>query len=119
MAGVIANGGVDAHLNGLLRLGLIYPDQTATRIWRPAPPDGKLAKATRALLKALAETSDTPPARSRPKSTTSTTARALRTVSNAESAVTAAQNELGEEAVEEILGLLEQARFRLQGATSD
>lgn len=115
LAGVVANGGVDEHLEGLLRLGLIEADDATAGIWHPIRPHGALAKAVRGLLNALRETADAPPAQTA-AARVATRQVAIRTVGAAEAAVCAARAELGENLVTELVELLAQARGRLEAA---
>lgn len=50
IAGVVANGGVDKHLRGLKRLGLLVRAGQRPRAWVPPHPRSELAKALRRVL---------------------------------------------------------------------
>jgi hypothetical protein len=113
IAGVIANGGVDEHVAGLHRLGLIKADPVHSGTWLPVRPHGPLAIGVRKVLSALLATSD-----QLASSTTSprvaTRAAAIKTVATAERVVKDAAEHLEQDAVTEVLALLEKARLRLE-----
>jgi hypothetical protein len=113
IAGVIANGGVDEHLAGLHRLGLITANPVVSGTWLPVRPHGPLAIGVRKVLGALQATSDRPaPSTSRPRIVTR--AAAIKTVATAEQVVKDAARHLDQDAVTEVLALLEKARRRLE-----
>lgn len=113
MADVVANGGVDAHLEGLQRLGLLVVSDTQVRTWHPKQPLPPLAIAIRRVLRSLDGVSDAPASGSR--SASSSTQAARRAVRAAERAVTTAKSELGSDTVEELLSLLSQIQGRIDG----
>src|SRR4051794_1474789 len=51
LAGVVANGGADAHVDGLVRLGLLVPSNAGE--WEPAHPRPPLGVALRRVLVGL------------------------------------------------------------------
>lgn len=109
LAGVVANGGVDEHLDGLVRLRLLEPN--GARLWRLAQPRPPLATALKKVLVALGPVSAATAQRSTP--TTSRRAIATRAVRAAERAIAAAEAELGAESVRELLNALAKVRERL------
>ncbi len=112
MADVVANGGVDEHVDGLQRLGLLVADDGT---WRPAQPRPELGRAIRRVLVALRETPDAKPVRRSRGRTREHAAR--RAVRAAERAIAEARDELGSQMANELLGLLGQARRRLEDAS--
>ena len=113
LAGVIANGGVDEHVSGLERLGLIERDAVKPGVWHPVRPHGELAHGVRKALRALAALDDTVAERDS-GNTTSARDGAIRAVEAAERSVRRAVDDLGEEAAAEVLGLLGRARDGLE-----
>jgi len=113
IAGVVANGGVDEHVRGLERLGVLSAAHSAPRTWRPVRPPPPLAKALRNVLNALDNASDSvvrPPARDESQSSKQGVLKSLRMV---EIAARRAREDLGEQAVADFLSLLDDARRRL------
>ncbi len=115
MADVVANGGVDEHVDGLQRLGLLVADDRQDGTWRAAQPRPELGRAIRRVLVALRETPDAKPVRRSRGRTRGHAAR--RAVRAAERAITEARDELGSQTASELLGLLGQARRRLEDAS--
>jgi len=110
---VIPNGGVDEHLAGLHRLGLIMPDPAHNGTWLPVRPHGPLAIGVRKVLAALLATSDQPaPSATGPRVVTR--AAAIKTVASAEQVVKDAARHLEQDALTEVLALLREARRRLE-----
>jgi hypothetical protein len=111
MAGVVANGGVDAHVDGATRLGLLTVEDAGAQVWRLAQPTPDLAKALRRVLAVLGSTSDAVSPRPRAARTgVATAAQALR---SAQRAVAAARDELAPGVADELVGLLQDAGRRL------
>lgn len=111
-AGVVANGGVDEHLQGLARLGLIFHDGQVRRRWHPVDPPAPLAEALVGVLTALRAVPDAPPVQRGPPLVG--IPRITRALQGAERAAIAASTELGQDTLGEILGLLGEARQRLR-----
>jgi hypothetical protein len=110
LAGVGANGGVDEHLNGLERLGLLEHDDKSERLWR-ASPAGLLSGALRDTLVALAGVPDD--VAKRQKDELGARERIVRSLSSVERAVLASEGQLGPVSAEIIVHLAE-ARHLLQ-----
>jgi hypothetical protein len=111
-AGVVANGGLDEHLQGLARLGLIFHDGQIRRRWHAADPPVPLAEALARVLAALQVVPDAPPAQR--ESPPLGIARITRALQSAERAAVAASSELDPDTLDEILRLLGDARQRLR-----
>jgi len=113
MAGVVANGGVDEHLAGLVRLGLLESAPTPVGTWLPVCPHTPLALGVRKVLKALGSTPDEPPRRpARPL--VPSRGVAIKTLTAAEQAVRDAAQQLKPDVAVEVLALLQKARQRLE-----
>jgi hypothetical protein len=111
-AGVVANGGVDEHLQGMARLGLIFHDGQVRRRWHAADPPAPLAEALAGVLAALQAVPDAPPVQREPPPLG--ISRITRALQGAERAAIAASSELDQDTVGEILRLLGEARQRLR-----
>jgi hypothetical protein len=112
IAGVVANGGVDEHLDGVTRLGLLALEENGVRVWRAVQPRPELATALRRVLVVLGETSDAP--RRRPRGAARGPRTAAQALLDAERALSAARHELGTQTVDELLELLAQVGRRLR-----
>lgn len=113
-AGVVANGGADAQIDGLVRLGLLELSGEEQRTWTATKPRTDLAKALRRVLTLLSDSPDDPRPTSAasPSAATAIAAALLR----AERAVRAGRSELGSSAADELLTLLAQARAQVDSA---
>jgi hypothetical protein len=109
---VVANGGVDEHLDGVTRLGLLAREDNGVRVWRAVQPRPQLATALRRVLVILGEASDTP--RPRARGAVGGPRAAAKALLDAERALSAARKELGPETVDELLELLAQVRRRVR-----
>jgi len=106
-AGVGANGGVDEHLTGLLRLGLVTLEQPNPQIWRRAEPPPKLAKKLAAVLRELGETTDRVPAM--PTHRADPRASAIARLQAAERAIMTVAAEIEEQEMTRLRALLAEA----------
>jgi hypothetical protein len=117
-AGVVANGGVDEHLHGLARLGLIFHDGEVRRRWHAADPPVPLAEALAGVLAALQAVPDASPVPREPPPPG--IPRITRALQGAERAAIEASGELGQDTLGDVLGLLGEARQRLRrGSVGD
>jgi hypothetical protein len=106
-AGVGANDGVDEHLAGLLRLGLITLEQPNPQIWRAAQPRTKLAEKLAAVLRELGGAPDQVPAR--PTHHAGPRAAVIGRLQAAERTILAAADELEEQEMTRLRALLAEA----------
>lgn len=116
LAGVVANGGVDEHLGGLERLGLLKPQQGAPPVWHPVRPRPELGSAVRRVLVALSDQNDEPAASASRADAGSSVLAVEAAVRVTKRCVHAAGDELDAATAAEVISLLDQIEGHVQAA---
>jgi hypothetical protein len=116
LAGVVANGGVDEHLDGMQRLGLLTAQPGAPPVWHPVRPRPELGSAVRRLLVVLSDQNDEPAARASRADVGSRVLAVEAAVRTTKRCVRAAGDELDAATAAEVIQRLDQIEGHLQAA---
>jgi len=120
LAGVVANGGVDEHLDGMQRLGLLTTQPGVPAVWHPVRPRPELGSAVRRVLVALSDQNDEPVwgvGRRNRRAVDRSSVRAVEAaVHTAKRCVRDAGDELDPATVKEVLRLLDQVQGHVEAA---